>query len=134
MLARASSAWTAVASRSQRTSTPGGEDLRIVEDPRTDLLVSAVSSWEIAIKHALGRLPLPDAPERYVPDRMRAIGAVPVAIEHGHALAVDSLPPVHRDPFDRLLVAQASALGATLLTADPVLTEYPVETMLVGGG
>jgi PIN domain nuclease of toxin-antitoxin system len=90
-----------------------------------------VVSWEVAIKHGLGRLPLPEPPERYVPDRIRAIGASPVAIEHSHTLAVASLPPLHRDPFDRLLIAQGTALSATILTADYAVAEYPGEALLV---
>lgn len=104
-----------------------------MEDPRTDLLLSAASSWEIAIKHGLGRLPLPEPPERYVPDRMRAIGARSVAIEHSHALAVSVLPPLHRDPFDRLLVAQAGMLDVAILTADPAVAQYSPRTLLAGG-
>ena len=107
-----------------------GEHLALVDDRRTELLLSAASSWEIAIKHGLGKLALPEPPERYVPDRIRAIGATAVAVEHGHALAVASLPPLHRDPFDRLLVAQADALGAAILTADPAVAQYPGETLL----
>ena len=109
-----------------------GEHLGLVEDRRTEFLLSAVSSWEIAIKHGLGRLPLPEPPERYVPDRMRTIAAVGVAVEHRHALAVSALPPIHRDPFDRLLVAQASVLSVAILTADPVVASYPVQTLLIG--
>lgn len=110
-----------------------GAQLAVVEDRRTELLLSAASSWEIAIKHGLGRLPLPEPPAQYVPARIRAIGASAVPIEHGHALAVASLPPVHRDPFDRLLIAQADALGAAILTADPFVARYPVQTLLVTG-
>ena len=107
------------------------EHLPLVEDRRTQLLVSAVSSWEIAIKHALGRLPLPDPPERYVPERIRIIGAHALAIEHRHSLAVAGLAPLHRDPFDRLLVAQAGLLGVPILTADPDVAQYPVRTLVV---
>ncbi len=111
-----------------------GQHLALVEDPRTALLVSAVSSWEIAIKHALGRLALPEAPEHYVPARLRAIGAQPIAVEHAHALAVAGLEPLHRDPFDRLLVAQALILDAVILTADAALARYPAPTLLAGTG
>jgi PIN domain nuclease of toxin-antitoxin system len=108
-----------------------GAHLDVAEDRRNALLVSAASSWEIAIKYALGRLPLPEPPERYVPERLRAIGAEALAIEHTHALAVAALPPLHTDPFDRLLVAQGRALAVPILTADPAVAEYPVETLLV---
>lgn len=96
-----------------------GQQLRRLEDSRNDLLLSAASSWEIAIKVRLGRLDLPEPPQRYVPDRMRAIGAEPLAVEHSHALAVANLPTLHRDPFDRMLVAQALHLKLTIVTADP---------------
>ena len=107
------------------------DHLTLVENPDTTLLLSAASSWEIAIKYGLGRLPLPERPERYVPTRMRAIGAEALPIEHAHALAVAALPALHRDPFDRLLVAQAAAAGATILTADPAVAQYAAETLLV---
>lgn len=110
-----------------------GDHLSLVESRRTRLLLSAVSSWEIAIKHSLGRLPLPESPERYVPDRMRAIDARGLPIQHSHALAASSLPPLHRDPFDRMLIAQAGVLGVSIITADPAVAQYPAETLLVGG-
>ena len=110
-----------------------GEHLSLIEDQHSELLFSSASSWEIAIKYGLGRLALPEPPERYVPARMRAVGASAVAIEHTHALAVAALPPLHRDPFDRLLVAQAGLLGVPILTADPVIAEYPVQTLMVSG-
>jgi len=108
-----------------------GDHLPLVEDRTTTLLLSAASAWEIAIKYGIGRLPLPEPPERYVPTRMRAIGAEALPIEHAHALAVAALPALHRDPFDRLLIAQAGAAGATILTADPAVAQYPAETLLV---
>jgi PIN domain nuclease of toxin-antitoxin system len=108
-----------------------GEYLPTVEDARTELIVSAVVSWEIAIKYGLGRLPLPEVPERYVPERIRISGARPLAIEHTHALAVARLPQLHRDPFDRLLVAQANLLDMPILTADPEIAQYSVQSLMV---
>jgi PIN domain nuclease of toxin-antitoxin system len=110
------------------------EHLAAAEDPHTELLLSAVSSWEIAIKYALGRLPLPEPPQRYIPSLMRTIGAVALPIEHSHALAVAALEPLHGDPFDRLLVAQAGLLDVPILTADAAIAQYPVRTLLVGSG
>jgi len=109
-----------------------GGHIGSLEDPSNELLLSAASSWEIAIKTQLGRLHLPEDPRRYVPDRMRAIGAEPLPIEHNHALAVSELPPLHRDPFDRILVAQARGLRLTIVTADVNIARYEVETLLVG--
>ena len=101
--------------------------LERLRDPSHVLLLSAASSWEIALKHRLGKLPLPEAPDRYVPDRMRRSGTTGLAVEHAHALAVAALPDHHRDPFDRLLIAQARHLGVPLVTADPLLARYDVE-------
>lgn len=108
-----------------------GDQISSLEDPGNQLLLSAASSWEIAIKAQLGRLTLPDEPRRYVPDRMRVIGAEPLAVEHTHALAVAELPPLHRDPFDRLLVAQARDLHLRIVTVDEQIARYEVETLLV---
>ncbi len=93
------------------------------------LFLSAASAWEIAIKYSLGRLSLPDAPARYVPDRMQKTRVTPLAISHAHALRVSELPLHHRDPFGRLLVAQAQLEGLPILTADRALKDYDVETI-----
>jgi PIN domain nuclease of toxin-antitoxin system len=108
-----------------------GEHLPLVEDRRTELIVSAASSWEIAIKNRLGRLPLPQPLQRYIPSRIRAIGAVALPIEHSHALAVTTLEPLHHDPFDRLLIAQATTLDVPILTADAAIAQYQVQTLLI---
>jgi PIN domain nuclease of toxin-antitoxin system len=107
-------------------------NVALIEDPRNERVVSAVTSWEVAIKYATGRLSLPEPPERYVPDRIRRLAAYPLAIEHDHALAVARLPHFHRDPFDRLLVAQAQAMNLTILTGDPAIEQYPVDAILIG--
>jgi PIN domain nuclease of toxin-antitoxin system len=101
----------------------------LVEDVGTTLLLSAASSWEIAINYARGRLALPRPPEQYVPDRMRVTAVDPLPIEHSHALRVSVLEPLHRDPFDRMLVAQSQVERVPLLTADSVFERYDVETI-----
>lgn len=102
---------------------------QLIEDTDNALLVSAVTPWEIAIKYRLGRLDLPEPPGRYVPDRLRRLDARAIPIEHAHVLAVGELPPLHRDPFDRLLVAQARLLDAAIVTADPRVAQYDVQTL-----
>ena len=103
--------------------------LGILESSDHELLLSAASSWEIAIKYALGRLRLPDPPSEYVPDRMMESGVTGLPVEHRHALAVAQLPAHHRDPFDRILIAQAIVESLPILTADPQLSHYEVEIM-----
>jgi PIN domain nuclease of toxin-antitoxin system len=103
----------------------------LVADDRTELLWSAASTWEIAIKAGIGRLRLPEPVERYVPDRMRRLGVTPVPIDHRHAAAVAELPRIHGDPFDRMLVAQAQALGVPILTADEAIARYDVEVLSI---
>lgn len=105
----------------------------LVEDARNELFLSAASSWEIAIKYALGKLPLPAPPASYVPSRMAATGVVALAVEHPHALEVAGLPLHHADPFDRLLVAQARIERLPILTADPQLAAYEVEVLQARG-
>jgi PIN domain nuclease of toxin-antitoxin system len=101
----------------------------IVEDRANTLLLSAASAWEIAIKYALGRLDLPDPPADYVPERLRLLDGETVPIEHRHALAVAELPLLHRDPFDRVLIAQARLLDVPIMTADPRIAQYEVQTL-----
>jgi len=105
------------------------ETLALVQDDANELLLSVASCWEIAIKYALGKLPLPAPPEQYVPDRMRSSGVDALAVRVEHALRVANLPLHHRDPFDRLLVAQAQIERVPLLTADPRLALYDVNLL-----
>ncbi len=110
----------------------GPEALALIEHPDSELLLSAASSWEIAIKYALGKLPLPEPPSRYVPSRMQTSGVSALPVEHSHALRVAGLPAHHRDPFDRLLIAQAQIEGLVLMTADRQLEPYDVELHWAG--
>ena len=106
---------------------------QLIAHGREELYLSAASSWEISIKSALGRLPLPEPPALYVPKRLAAQGVRPLPITHTHALGVLELPLHHKDPFDRLLIAQAQAEGMTILTADRSFGRYAVEVLWCGG-
>ena len=105
----------------------GKEALAVLADGRNEVYLSAASSWEIAIKWALGKLELPEPPDAYVPARLRSSSVTPLAIEHSHALGVARLEQHHRDPFDRILIAQAIVEAVPILTADPVFAHYPIE-------
>jgi PIN domain nuclease of toxin-antitoxin system len=97
-----------------------------IEHPASQPLLSVVSSWEIAIKHALGNLPLPESPERFVLKRLKRDGIGSLSIEHRHALATSDLPPHHQDPFDRMLIAQATVEKLPIATVDRKFTAYAV--------
>ncbi len=102
------------------------ETRAILDDARNRIFLSAASAWEIAIKYRLGKLPLPEPPAWYVPDRMRRSGTSPLPVDAAHALRTAELPDHHRDPFDRVLIAQAQLLGLTIITADQQLFAYDV--------
>lgn len=97
-----------------------------IEDPANVRLVSAACAWEIATKHALGKLPLREPPEPFCRRALHDLCGEELAISVRHALLAASLPNHHRDPFDRMLVAQAIVEGATLVTADHLLPPYGV--------
>ncbi len=104
-----------------------------IEDEDNTLLISAASTWELAIKVGLGKIALPAAVLEFVVSRARRLGAELLPISHEHAASVVRLPEIHSDPFDRLLVAQSIAEGATLLTADAALVEYGPSVLVIGG-
>ena len=106
--------------------------LDVFESRRDPLWLSAASSWEIAIKVALGRLELPAPPEAYVPQRLAADGISGMAVEHVHALRAGALPRHHQDPFDRLLIAQAQLERMSVLTADSAFLSYDVDVVWAG--
>ena len=97
---------------------------RLIGDGRNEVLLSAASCWEIAIKAALGKLQLPEPVERYVPARLAAQGMGTLAVEPAHALRVATPPPLHRDHFDRLIVCQSLIEELPLVTADTQLAAY----------
>ncbi len=97
----------------------------LLEDPASELIFSAASLWEIAIKRGLGRGDFQVDP-RLLRRGLLDNGYMELPITGAHTLAIDGLPLIHKDPFDRILIAQAITEGVTLLTADPVVARYPV--------
>ena len=110
----------------------GPKSRAAIADPDNTVWVSATSAWEIAIKTGLGRLELSEPPEDVLPREIERGGFRPLAISVDHALAVRSLPQYHRDPFDRLLIAQAMAEGLRLVTADRAFARYDVRLVDAG--
>jgi PIN domain nuclease of toxin-antitoxin system len=104
----------------------GKEAREALTSGTTAVFLSSVSAVEIAIKWSLGRLPLPAPPSEFVPKRAALAGHESLPFTQAHALALAELPWLHKDPFDRMLVAQARAEGLTLVTADEMVRQYAV--------
>jgi len=100
----------------------------LFSDPSNEAFLSSVSAWEIAVKHNLGKLPLPRPPFALVPEERQRHDIQPLSLDEAAALFCAKLPELHKDPFDRMLVCQAIVGGLTLLTPDPLITQYPVAT------
>lgn len=100
-----------------------------LQDSGNELFWSVASTWEVVIKERLGKLRLPSSPEAFFSQVLPAQSLTLLPIRHEHALEVHQLPSPHRDPFDRMLVAQARVEGLLLLSGDPVLAQYPVRLL-----
>lgn len=97
---------------------------KLINEPASELFFSAASLWEIAIKSGLGRDDF-KVDARLLRRGLLDNGYSELPIGSEHAVAIDSLPPIHKDPFDRMLIAQAMVEGITLLTSDAVVAQYP---------
>ena len=115
--------WLWLQSDPEQLSEP---TLALLSNPQNELLLSAASAWEIAIKYARGALVLPASPEDYVTSRMQQSATSPLPVTQLHALRAASLPPHHDDPFDRLLIAQAQSENLPIVTADRAFHAYDV--------
>jgi PIN domain nuclease of toxin-antitoxin system len=111
----------------------GDAGMQILEDGASDLYLSVVSAWEIAIKARLGKYKLPESPDRYVPRKLARQDIQPLPVALDHSLEVFRLPLYHHDPFDHLLIAQATLEGMVILTSDRIFEKYPVEVLWCGG-
>jgi PIN domain nuclease of toxin-antitoxin system len=98
-----------------------------IAEPRNEVFLSAVSAWEIVVKASLGRLSLVERPDRFVMRQLEANAFTPMPLQLSHAANVWTLPDHHKDPFDRLLVAQALVEGLSLVTGDRKVGRYPVK-------
>lgn len=98
-------------------------------EPGNAAYLSSISAWEIAVKHRLGRLPLPEPPDRLIPRLRDAHAVAPLELSEAAALTECKLPPLHRDPFDRMLVCQAIVDGLVIVTPDEAIQQYPVRTL-----
>jgi PIN domain nuclease of toxin-antitoxin system len=101
----------------------------IIADGQNEIYLSAVSSWEIAIKYAKGRLKLPETPDEYVAKRLTLHRFIPLPIQLSHTLEVYKLPEIHQDPFDRLLIVQSEMEDMTLLSADKTIAQYDINVI-----
>jgi len=104
----------------------------VFNDEKNEVYFSAVSSWELSIKAGNRKLQLPSPPDQCIPAFMAKQGLVPLAISHLHTVRVFDLPPYHRDPFDRLLIAQAMVEEMTILTNDQEFEKYPIDIVWCG--
>lgn len=111
----------------------GAEELspaaaHLFADPTNEALLSAVSVWELSVKHALGKLSLPSALERFVGEQRERHGIVTLPLDERAVLHLHKLPTLHRDPFDRMLICQAIEHDCVLITPDRLIVQYPVRT------
>lgn len=100
-----------------------------IQDPANEVYLSAASVWEAVIKSGLGKLPLPAPPAEYLPEQRDLHGIASLPIDEGAMIHLAGLPPLHRDPLARLLVAQALQHDLTLVTVDADVLAYPVRSL-----
>jgi PIN domain nuclease of toxin-antitoxin system len=101
----------------------------LFREPENEVYLSAASTWEMAVKYSLGKLPLPEAPAQFVPATREHHAIDALSIDEESVLHAARLPELHRDPFDRLLVGQAIVHGLTVLTPDPLIAQYSVRVI-----
>jgi PIN domain nuclease of toxin-antitoxin system len=100
-----------------------------IRNPVNEVFLSAVSVWEIVVKHATGKLSLPEPPDRFVATERALRGIATLPFDEESAFQGVRLPRLHRDPFDRMLIAQAIAHGLAIVTPDPLISQYPVRVI-----
>ena len=102
---------------------------KLIDDPRTRLVLSVATTWELTIKSLAGRLRLPEAPGPYLDGLVRDARFEVLPVEQRHVAALPELPEIHDDPFDRMLIAQALVEDLDLVSGDERIRRYPVRTI-----
>lgn len=102
----------------------------VIKDPENDIYLSVASIWEAIIKYQLGKLPLPESPEIYLPKQRDRHQIISLIIDEESVAKLIKLPPLHRDPFDRLIICQAIQHNLTLVTVDQQIFSYPMVKFL----
>ena len=100
-----------------------------IRDLDNEVYLSAVSVWEAIVKYQLGKLPLPESPETYLPKQRTLHQIDSLALDESSVIQLPKLPPLHRDPFDRMLICQALQNGLTIATVDSAVRAYPVSVL-----
>ncbi|NJK35729.1 MAG: type II toxin-antitoxin system VapC family toxin [Oscillatoriales cyanobacterium SM2_2_1] len=100
-----------------------------IRDPDNEVYLSAISVWEAIVKYQLGKLPLPEHPETYLPKQRNLHQIASLDLNESSVLQLAKLPTLHRDPFDRMLICQALQNGLTIATVDTAVRAYPVNVM-----
>jgi PIN domain nuclease of toxin-antitoxin system len=101
----------------------------VFSQPENSIYLSAASSWEIAVKYSMGKLPLPQNPIGYIPAKRKEHKIDDLPISEEVTFYLTKLPAIHKDPFDRILVCQSIVWGYPVLTPDPLIHQYPVKTV-----
>ena len=96
-----------------------------IRDPNNDVYLSVASIWEATVKYQLGKLPLPESPEKYLPNQRIRHQIESLSIDEGSIAKLIDLPPIHRDPFDRILICQAMQHDLPIATIDSIISQYP---------
>ncbi len=100
-----------------------------ISDPENEVYLSVVSVWEAIVKYQLGKLELPEAPETYLPRQREQHQILSLALDEASAAYLSKLPPIHHDPFDRMLICQSNVHGLSMITVDDMIRKYPVNIL-----
>ncbi len=102
---------------------------KYIQAPDNKVYLSSVSIWECIVKHQIGKLSFPESPDIYLPQQRKRHGISPLSLNENSVSQLSGLPPLHRDPFDRMLICQAIEHDLTIATVDRMMISYPVKTI-----